>query len=106
MLIAVVLYYLLSLIKNFNISRFWDRYFGAVVYLSALMFALLHLPAYRFEGVFIEKILAMILISIPYIIMGMSLGYIRVRFGFLYAVFFHAVWNLCSAAAIFYRMSL
>jgi len=53
---------------------------------------LIHLG--NFPGMEFHKILPALLVVIPQFIAGIIPGYLRIRYGFIYAVVFHFVINL------------
>lgn len=65
------------------------RLFPFAFYGSALLFALIHLSNY--EGGLSSPI--MLVAVLPQAIVGLLLGYVRMRFGILAAILFHAVYN-------------
>lgn len=66
------------------------RLFPVAFYGSALLFALLHMSNY--EGGLSSPI--MLLAILPQFFVGLILGYVRMRFGLVHAVVFHALYNL------------
>jgi len=66
------------------------RLFPVAFYGSALIFALVHLANY--EGGLSSPIMA--LAVLPQALVGLILGYVRMRFGLFHAIIFHAVYNL------------
>lgn len=68
-----------------------SRYFPWIFYVLTLAFALVHLSNYpNFSEIWP---LALLLIS-PQLNIGVFLGFIRIRFGLLWAIAFHAAYNL------------
>jgi membrane protease YdiL (CAAX protease family) len=67
-----------------------SKYFRLAFYTSAVAFALVHVSNFpNFSQVWF---LAPLLIS-PQFFLGLFLGYIRVRFGLLWAMIFHSAYN-------------
>lgn len=66
------------------------RLFPFAFYGSALLFAMLHLSNY--EGGLSSPI--MILAILPQFLVGLILGYVRMRFGLVHAIVFHGLYNL------------
>lgn len=64
--------------------------FPVAFYGSAAMFALLHLSNY--DGGLSSPI--MLLAVLPQFLVGLVLGYVRMRFGLIHAIVFHAFYNL------------
>ncbi|MEM7730440.1 MAG: CPBP family intramembrane glutamic endopeptidase [Pseudomonadota bacterium] len=65
------------------------RLFPTAFYGSALLFAMLHLSNY--EGGFSSPVMA--LAVLPQFVVGLVLGYVRMRFGLVAAIIFHALYN-------------
>lgn len=70
----------------------WDQYYRFTFYGLAIAFALIHLTNYP------ELSLGLLLLSpllvAPQFVMGCLAGYLRVRFGFIWAFLLHALHNL------------
>jgi membrane protease YdiL (CAAX protease family) len=66
------------------------RLFPVSFYGSALLFAMLHMANY--EGGLSSPI--MLLAILPQFLVALILGYVRMRFGLLQAIVFHALYNL------------
>lgn len=66
------------------------RLYPVAFYGSAVMFALLHLSNY--EGGLSSPI--MLLAILPQFLVGLILGYVRMRFGLPHAIIFHGLYNL------------
>ena len=63
--------------------------FPRVFWASAIFFALLHLLNYSLEGfnpVFV-------LLVVPQLIVGLTLGYVRMKYGLAHAILFHSAYN-------------
>ena len=82
------------------IARWWTRRFGAIVYLSALLFGLIHVGNYSFaESGLITAALAPLLV-LPQALGGLVLAYCRVRLGIAWAMLQHAAYNAPLVAAV------
>ncbi|WP_281543145.1 CPBP family intramembrane glutamic endopeptidase [Maribacter aestuarii] len=66
-------------------------YFPLIFYILTLVFGFYHIT--NFEITFTIIVLSPILVA-PQIIVGSLLGYVRVKFGLLWAIAFHASYNL------------
>lgn len=66
------------------------RLFPVAFYGGALLFAMLHMSNY--EGGLSSPI--MVLAILPQFLVGLILGYVRMRFGLVQAIVFHALYNL------------
>jgi len=78
------------------IKAFWGSHFKYIFYSFSIIFGLLHLS--NFEEIYWWMIVFSPLITLPHIIMGLFLGFIRMNFSFLHALIFHATINFISAA--------
>ncbi len=79
-----------------KIKAFWGSHFKYIFYSFSIIFGLLHL--FNFEEIFWWMIVFSPLITLPHIIMGLFLGFIRMNFSFLHALVFHATINFISSA--------
>jgi len=73
------------------LKKFWEQHFWVLYYASVLIFGLAHISNYNLP-VWKLTLLAPILV-LPQILLGFILGYLRIRFGFVYAVLLHAFHN-------------
>lgn len=87
LILAVARQYASQTTERQSIAR--RHLFPYAFYGSAILFALLHLSNY--EGGLSSPI--MLLAVFPQAIVGLLLGYVRMRFGILAAIVFHAVYN-------------
>jgi len=77
-----------SLLKTAR--KIWDKFYGWVFYLMTMAFGLMHIM--NFEPSLNIYLLAPILVA-PQILIGINLGYLRVRFGLIWSILFHAFYN-------------
>jgi membrane protease YdiL (CAAX protease family) len=77
-----------SLLKTAR--KVWDKFYGRVFYLMTMAFGLMHIM--NFEPSLNIYLLAPILVA-PQILIGINLGYLRVRFGLIWSILFHAFYN-------------
>jgi membrane protease YdiL (CAAX protease family) len=77
-----------ALLRNFRMR--WDQYFTVVFYCSVMIFGLVHIT--NFKGSINVYLLAPILVS-PQLIMGMVLGYVRLKYGLIWSIYFHSFHN-------------
>ena len=77
-----------SLLKTAR--KVWDKFYGWVFYLMTMAFGLIHIM--NFEPSLNIYLLAPILVA-PQILIGINLGYLRVRFGLIWSILFHAFYN-------------
>jgi len=71
---------------------FFIKYFHIWFYIIAGLFGILHI--YNYIGINISNLFLSPLFAIPQFILGIFLGYIRIRNGFFYALLFHFIMNL------------
>jgi uncharacterized protein len=76
---------------HFRIEKFWKNHFAFVFYTSSIAFGLIHFTNYSLDG--ISALLVAILFSIPQMIGGLILGFVRIRLGFLPVVLMHILFN-------------
>lgn len=76
--------------------------FPAAFYGSVIIFGLMHLSNY--DGGISSWV--MVLTILPQILVGMVLGYVRMRFGLIAAILFHAAYNATFIGLIFVTQSL
>jgi membrane protease YdiL (CAAX protease family) len=93
--ILLISFQLLSNSKIYNkLDLFWKTNFKLLFFLSVFLFGLIHIFNHKDLGL-IHYLLAP-LITIYQIILGLILGYYRVRFkyGFIYSVVLHILFNI------------
>lgn len=85
---------ILAILGNQNmksrIRGVWSTKFNVIYYSSAVVFAWLHLL--NFELNYINILLTPIL-TLPQLFSGLVSGYLRLKFGFLYPLYFHVLTN-------------
>jgi hypothetical protein len=91
--LMTVFYFPPALLKSMR-----EDYFGRFFYLSAIIFALVHIS--NFMPLRPSLVLIYPLYTLPQFFMGLSFGYIRMRHGFFSACVLHAMVNLPSALLI------
>lgn len=72
-------------------NKFIKTHFRLFFYFLALAFAGMHLT--NFQGITMLKFLPALMLVIPQFILATMLGFVRLRYGFIYAVLFHATVN-------------
>lgn len=75
-----------------RVSRVINSHFKVFFYGMAIVFAFLHV--FNFEGINSMRYLLTVFIIIPQFVLGILLGYIRLSYGFIYAVGFHMAVNI------------
>ena len=78
----------INLLKT--IRNFWDKFYGWIFYLITIAFGLVHIL--NFEPSLNIYLLAPVLVA-PQILIGINLGYLRIRFGLIWSILFHAFHN-------------
>jgi hypothetical protein len=74
----------------------WDRYFAFVFYSVALIFAFIHSVNFLNINYFLLPILVL-----PQFIIGLLIGYLRIRLGFIWGYMLHFLNNLIAISIIF-----
>jgi hypothetical protein len=72
------------------ISRFWKNHFRWIFYFSIVVFGLVHIINYELN---IRNILLGPIIVLPQLISGTFLGFIRIKYGFIYGYTAHILNN-------------
>lgn len=70
----------------------WDRIFPYLLYISSIIFGLIHLSNYENDSISFY-LLAPIIIG-SQMIGGFVLAFIRIRFNLFWSIFYHFLWNL------------
>jgi len=93
-MIFVGLILLLILILFFfkGSASIFQKHFKFFFYFIAIIFALLHV--FNFYAASGPQLFLLIFFTIPQFILGVLLGYLRIKYGFIYAVVFHFMVNL------------
>lgn len=105
LLTALILGVLVVYIRRYNRTRSEPRFHGAaaarmfpyIFWGTAIVFALIHISNYAEQG-FAPHI---VLLVVPQFIIGLILGYVRMRYGLWQAIGYHAAYN-----AVFVSLSL
>jgi hypothetical protein len=66
--------------------------FNFIFYLSCILFGLYHMTNYHTEK--FELILVMPFLVIPQMIGGAFIGFVRMKYGIIYAILFHSITNI------------
>ena len=78
----------INLLKT--IRNFWNKFYVWIFYLITIAFGLIHIL--NFKPSINIYLLAPVLVA-PQILIGISLGYLRIRFGLIWSILFHAFYN-------------
>lgn len=81
-----------SVFPALQLKKIWRRFYGAIFYVIALLFGLVHLLNYENEWNVLFIAFIPIIVS-SQILVGFVLGYVRNRLGFFWSVIMHAVSN-------------
>ncbi|MEJ7560829.1 MAG: CPBP family glutamic-type intramembrane protease [Pedobacter sp.] len=79
--------------KSMSMTRsylLWQRWYGWLFYLTAFIFAYAHLS--NIKGLTVADP-SFILYILAQLVVGMSLGYLRIKYGLIYAMLGHASYN-------------
>lgn len=74
--------------KLMEIEEFWNQNTGLIFYTVTILFAVLHISNLKFVS---SDLLFMPIILLPFLLYGLSLGYVRVRLGILYSIVLHFI---------------
>jgi membrane protease YdiL (CAAX protease family) len=87
-----------------RISLVYEHYFPTIFFASSLLFAFVHF--YNYAN-FKELWLALPFLIAPQFLLGLILSFIRMRYGFIWAVFYHSLHNSLTAlpALLFSQVS-
>ena len=78
----------INLLKT--IRNFWNKFYAWIFYLITIAFGLIHIL--NFKPSLNIYLLAPVLVA-PQILIGINLGYLRIRFGLIWSILFHAFYN-------------
>jgi hypothetical protein len=90
--LGIYFFFCLLLVFFQNSSTVFNNHFKFFFYALAAIFAVLHI--FNFSGIESVKHVLIIFLVIPQFILGTILGYLRITYGFIYAVGFHTLVNL------------
>ena len=71
-------------------KKYWDGYYPWIFYSYAVLFGLMHIM--NFEPSLTIYLLTPIIVA-PQILIGLNLGYIRIKFGLIWSMIFHSFYN-------------
>ena len=74
--------------KIIRIEEFWNRNTGLIIYSIAILFAIGHIINLKFDN---HDLVFMPLILLPFLVYGLSFGYLRVRIGIIYSIALHFI---------------
>lgn len=85
------------------IRKRWKRYYPVFFYLSAIIFAYVHLLNFEIST---ATLLLSPFLVLPQFLIGLSLGYMRVKFGLLWGIFKHSIYNVVLILFVLFFMNL
>ena len=88
LILSLIIYFIVKSNNNFFTRIKFKYYF----YTTTLLFGLIHL--FNFSGNNYAIIIFSIVLVSPQIFLGLILGYIRMKYGILYSIFFHMIVNM------------
>lgn len=90
LIISGILGFALWLLRNYivEIKKFWDKNIGLIFYSSAILFGLFHFMSINVNK---DNLIFAPIILLPFIVYGLSFGYIRIRLGFIYSIILHFI---------------
>lgn len=74
-----------------TLAQVWQRHFRVIYYVTAVAFAWVHIFNFELSPL---NLLLMPLITLPQLISGFLVGYVRVNYGFIYNLASHGLTNL------------
>lgn len=74
-----------------KLLKFWQNNFRFIFYTSVLLFGLAHAPNFALT---IENIVYLPLIVFPWFIAGHCIGFVRIKYGFVFALLTHVLNNV------------
>ncbi|KAI9130871.1 type II CAAX prenyl endopeptidase Rce1 family protein [Acaryochloris sp. CCMEE 5410] len=92
--LAVVLWLWLRQLDSQPIHAFYEKWIGWLFYGLALAFGLIHVSNFTSLGV--QALLLAPLLVLPQTVIGVFLGFIRLKYGFWWAVLTHGFHNACA----------
>jgi hypothetical protein len=77
-------------VVNDYLGRFWSKWYKSIFYFSVIGFGFIHI--FNFDTCFSTLLLTPVL-TLPQTSIGLLLGYIRLKYGILYAMLLHSAYN-------------
>ena len=74
-------------------KRFYKKYFVIFFYLMAIAFSISHISRFNYTEMSNYQLIFQ-LITLPQLIAGLILGYVRIRVGIFFSILLHAFFNL------------
>ena len=90
-IVAFLFYLFISKEKiSSRTELFWSRHFRLIFYTFSIYFSFMHINNYVPSS---YNILLIPIITLPQLILGLTAGYMRINYGFIYAFGLHALYN-------------
>lgn len=86
-----VIFYFISKKHEDILLKIYKNNFKIIYYTSSLIFALLHISNFQSD---FSVLLAAPLITLPQLIFGLTAGFVRIKYGFLYCFLIHIINNM------------
>lgn len=87
--------------NSYKAKRFYRKYFGIFFFFMAFLFALVHFSNFKHAQ---ELVLYLPFLVLSQFFGGLILGFIRIRLGFLWSVFYHSLFNFVVLTVAFSTM--
>lgn len=90
-LIIGILVFIITSKFSDRLTIFWNNNFKWIYYISVLVFGFLHVFNYQIDT---QDLNIVLLLVLPQLLGGVVLGFIRIRYGFVYCCIFHSCFNI------------
>lgn len=90
-LIPSLFVYLILVNKFKDLQYFWNTHFNKILYFSIVLFGLLHITNYELSS---RNMLLSPILTLPQLVSGVFLSYVRIKYGFFYGCLYHAIHNI------------
>lgn len=94
---AVLVIEFLKRKRRFLVAKFWIRIYPFLFYYTAIIFGLVHLSNYK-DLTISDPSFVFYIASQAF--GGLGLGYLRIKFGLIYSMLFHALFNLLMVSLV------
>lgn len=100
-LIALLVFFIIKRIfSHLSLDKIKSKYFAGYFYLSAIIFGLMHIFNYPIHY---SIIFVYIIFILPQITLGLFVGNIRMRHGFIWGFFLHVLINITFAFPLLFK---
>lgn len=90
-----VLVFFISTKYKTNLNFYWNANFKWIYYFSIILFAFVHITNFEIN---IKNLMLMPLLTLPQLVGGIFNGYVRMNYGFIYAILLHSINNLVAVS--------